>query len=1041
MSDAGNCGCCAGIGTETPTGVTNDAGLPAVVYRIGTQPAFKASLLARLSSTDYPALAPLTARTDDDWTIALLDAFSCAADVITFYQERIINESFLRTATELRSVTALAQLIGYRPAPGVAASTALAFTLDTSPGQPALAAQPVTIPTGTRVQSVPDANQSPQNFETVEDITARVEWNALAAQVAQWPAVQAGGTDLYVAGTGLQIQPGDVIALVGGDRYLSTTNTGLSDVRWLDRVEEDSTRGLTRLVWSDALDGGWSTPPALALHVYVFRQRGALFGQAAPNPNLLYTATNQQLFNGSPPNAAWPGYAVSTGGPVDLDALYAKAVNQSWFVLAYPRLYYGGIPVDLLESLGPAIVAATADVASTLKTISDNMTSPALLGALSSSALSDLDSAIAPVLNTANFSRLITAAQPVSAASLKTLSLNTTTLANTAATVFPGITEPVTKTTPPIHVGSLFHYKRWYTLYRVQMASQVSRADFGLSAKITRLAPEDPTNVQLFPLSTTIAHLQSDELTPCARPLYYPVYGATLTLGSSQAGLVPGRPLAITGKRQRVALPRDVSKISFASGTARTLVGGESFVMLAPPAQRSASGQWQLLTPDALPGTGVSATWQWTLQDDDGSTIRLTAPAGALLLIAPLASDPVLSEVARLDDGADAVTATATTTTLRFQSSLANCYDRLSFAINANVADATHGETVTEIAGSGNAALANQRFTLRQAPLTYVSSASAAQGAQSTLQVRVNDLLWQEVPALYAQAGSAHVYSLSEDATAVTTIQFGDGVEGARVPGGQNNVRLQYRKGLGTAGNLRSGQLTSLITRPLGVRAVTNANASTGGQDPESIDSARINAPLPILTLDRVVSVDDYANFASAFAGIAKASALWIAGGRARGMYLSVAGANGGAIASGSDTQANLAASLASHGDPLIPVSVMSYASATFTLKLAIKCTPDADPAQVPLDVIAALRAAYAFDARNFGQAVTLDEVYAVIQGVGGVLAADIQQLYRIDTGPLAPQPSAQLVAAISALQPDGSVNPAELLTLDPGAIDAGVMT
>jgi Baseplate J-like protein len=1039
MSDAGNCGCCAGIGTETPTGVTNDAGLPAVVYRIGTQPAFKASLLARLSSSDYPTLAPLTARTDDDWTIALLDAASCAADVITFYQERIINESFLRTATELRSVTALAQLIGYRPAPGVAASTALAFTLDTSPGQPALAAQPVTIPTGTRVQSVPDPNQSPQNFETVEDITARVEWNALAAQVAQWPAAQAGATDLYVAGTGLQIQPGDVIALVGGDRYLSTTNTGLSDVRWLDRVEEDGTRGLTRLVWSDALAGGWSTPPALAMHVYVFRQRGALFGQAAPNPNLLYTTTNQKLFNGSPPDTSWPGYAVSSGGPVDLDALYAKAVNQSWFVLSYPRLYYGGFPVDVLGSIGSAIAAA-ADVATTLKTLADSNTSPALLGTLSPGALSDLDSAIAPVLNTANFSELVTAGKPVSATTFKAL-LNATALGNAAATVFPGITEPVTKTTPPVSIGLSFHYERWYTLYRVQMASQVSRADFGLSARITRLAPEDPTNVELFPLSTTIAHLQSDELTPCPRPLYYPVYGTTLTLGSSQAGLTPGRPLAITGKRQRVALPRDVSTISFASGTARTLAGGESFVMLAPPAQRSASGQWPLLTPDALPGTGVSATWRWTLQDDDGSTIQLTAPAGALRLIAPLTTDPVLSEIALLDDGADAVTATATTTTLRFQSSLANCYDRLSFAINANVANATHGETVTEIAGSGNAALANQSFTLRQAPLTYVSSASAAQGAQSTLQVRVNDLLWQEVPTLYAQAGTAHAYSLSQDATAVTTIQFGDGIEGARVPGGQNNVRLQYRKGLGVAGNLRTGQLTSLITRPLGVRAVTNANPSTGGQDPESIDSARLNAPLPILTLERVVSVDDYANYARAFAGIAKASALWIASGRARGMYLSVAGANGSAIPAGSNTQANLVASLASHGDPLIPVSVMSYASATFTLKLAIKCQPDADPAQVPLDVVAALRAAYAFDTRDFGQAVTLDEVYAVIQGVDGVLAADIQQLYRLDTGPLAPQPSAQLAAAVAALQPDGSVNSAELLTLDPGAIDAGVMT
>ena len=53
----------------------------------------------------------------------------------------------------------LARLIGYQLAPGVAAGTALAFTLEAAPGAPALAAQPVTIPVGTRVQSVPDPDQ------------------------------------------------------------------------------------------------------------------------------------------------------------------------------------------------------------------------------------------------------------------------------------------------------------------------------------------------------------------------------------------------------------------------------------------------------------------------------------------------------------------------------------------------------------------------------------------------------------------------------------------------------------------------------------------------------------------------------------------------------------------------------------------------------------------------------------------------------------------------------------------------------------------
>ena len=47
--------------------------------------------------------------------IALLDAWATVGDVLTFYQERIANEGYLRTATERRSVLELARLVGYAP--------------------------------------------------------------------------------------------------------------------------------------------------------------------------------------------------------------------------------------------------------------------------------------------------------------------------------------------------------------------------------------------------------------------------------------------------------------------------------------------------------------------------------------------------------------------------------------------------------------------------------------------------------------------------------------------------------------------------------------------------------------------------------------------------------------------------------------------------------------------------------------------------------------------------------------------------------------
>src|SRR6516225_6127182 len=114
MSNATDCGCCGGTGIDTPATKFNRPAQPAITYRIGSHADFKATILARMSGADYPALAGLTTRDDYDYTIALCDSFAVMADVLTFYQERIANEAFLHTATERRSVLELTRLIGYQ---------------------------------------------------------------------------------------------------------------------------------------------------------------------------------------------------------------------------------------------------------------------------------------------------------------------------------------------------------------------------------------------------------------------------------------------------------------------------------------------------------------------------------------------------------------------------------------------------------------------------------------------------------------------------------------------------------------------------------------------------------------------------------------------------------------------------------------------------------------------------------------------------------------------------------------------------------------
>src|SRR5215469_12990671 len=228
------CGCCAGISVQTPQGENNLPGLPAIAYRTGTWATFKQSMLARLSSADYPALPRLKTRADDDFSIALLDATSVVLDILTFYQERLANESYLHTATQLQSLTELARLIGYQPAPGVGSSVYLSFMLRAAPGSPAdPAITAITIPNGTQVQSVPAQGQSPQTFETSADILAKADWNALPVQTGVPWTPHMNALSVYLQGTATQLQPGDAILIVGDERLQPGNAT---DPRWDIRI-------------------------------------------------------------------------------------------------------------------------------------------------------------------------------------------------------------------------------------------------------------------------------------------------------------------------------------------------------------------------------------------------------------------------------------------------------------------------------------------------------------------------------------------------------------------------------------------------------------------------------------------------------------------------------------------------------------------------------------------------------------------------------------------------------------------------------------
>ena len=83
------------------------------------------------------------------------------------------------------------------------------------------------------------------------------------------------------------------------------------------------------------------------------------------------------------------------------------------------------------------------------------------------------------------------------------------------------------------------------------------------------------------------------------------------------------------------------------------------------------------------------------------------------------------------------------------------------------------------------------------------------------VEFRVEDAqgLWLEVKSLeHSGPDDRHYMVRQEDGT--STVIFGDGVQGARLPVGATNVRAVYPSGLGRAGDVESDPIDTVEERP-----------------------------------------------------------------------------------------------------------------------------------------------------------------------------------------------------------------------------------
>ncbi|HET7110119.1 MAG TPA: putative baseplate assembly protein [Gemmatimonadales bacterium] len=121
------------------------------------------SLRADLISAKRTRMPEWTSESPNDFGIMLIELFAYMGDMLSFYQDRVANEAFLDTAVQRSSVYSIARMLDYRPTGLGSATTTLQFTTPDSAGI-------VTIPAGTKVQTVAAPGESPIIFETDIDL-------------------------------------------------------------------------------------------------------------------------------------------------------------------------------------------------------------------------------------------------------------------------------------------------------------------------------------------------------------------------------------------------------------------------------------------------------------------------------------------------------------------------------------------------------------------------------------------------------------------------------------------------------------------------------------------------------------------------------------------------------------------------------------------------------------------------------------------------------------------------------------------------------
>ena len=247
--------------------------------------------------------------------------------------------------------------------------------------------------------------------------------------------------------------------------------------------------------------------------------------------------------------------------------------------------------------------------------------------------------------------------------------------------------------------------------------------------------------------------------------------------------------------------------------------------------------------------------------------------------------------------------------------------------ILGNVARISHGEARSAILGGSDGVTPHQSLGVKAAPVTRLPGAL---GAEIALEVRVDGVLWDLVEDFHGQGADARVVRVDTDGEGSVSLHFGGEGRGAIPPAGRRSIEAAFRVGLGRAGNVGAGRISRMRRASPLLDAVSNPLPVTGGTDPAASAGIAQQATRSVRVFDRAVSVQDHADLALLFPGVARAAARWLGSG---GIELVAADAEGGGVA---DATA-LLAFLNARRDSAVPLILIAPQAVPVVLTLRVE--------------------------------------------------------------------------------------------------------